>query len=335
VSAASAAAVRPLTARERQAVTAAAIGTGVLGLLGFANSFARVNEAAAGSFGWWAWTVPLGIDLGIAVFAGLELVLARLDMRARWLRLIPWTLIAVTVYLNVAKETDAFGVIAHAALPGLWVVAVEVAAHVIRLRVGLACGTRMERIRHSRWLLAPVATAALWRRMVLWEIRSYPEALRRERARLLALTELQDTYGRMAWRWRAPRRARALYRLGELAPMTDPSPAVRRTEAAHGAPELVKPPPSTPALPQARPSRAQIPGAGQVRRTGRRTPEQLRAAAAAYLAEHPDASARRLSEAIGTRWKTANALLADLRPTAVEADEANHKPDDGKAEDVA
>ena len=28
----------------------------------------------------------------------------------------------------------------------------------------------------------------------------------------------QDTYGRLAWRWRAPRRTRALYRLGELAP---------------------------------------------------------------------------------------------------------------------
>jgi len=57
--------------------------------------------------------------------------------------------------------------------------------------------------------------------MVLWEIRSYPDALARERARLLALTTLQDTYGRLAWRWRAPRRERALYRLGELAPAAE------------------------------------------------------------------------------------------------------------------
>src|SRR5258707_709534 len=47
---------------------------------------------------------------------------------------------------------------------------------------------------------------------------SYPDALTRERARLLALTDLQDPYGPLAWRWRAPRRTRALYRLGELAP---------------------------------------------------------------------------------------------------------------------
>jgi hypothetical protein len=54
--------------------------------------------------------------------------------------------------------------------------------------------------------------------MVLWEIRSYPDALARERDRILARTRLQDTYGRIAWRWKAPRRERALYRLGELAP---------------------------------------------------------------------------------------------------------------------
>jgi hypothetical protein len=89
---------------------------------------------------------------------------------------------------------------------------------VARVRAGLAAGTALDRIRLSRWLLAPLPTARLARRMVLWEVRSYPDALRRERDRLLALTELQDTYGRLAWRWRAPRRIRALYRLGELAP---------------------------------------------------------------------------------------------------------------------
>jgi hypothetical protein len=67
--------------------------------------------------------------------------------------------------------------------------------------------------------------------MVLWETPSYPEALRRERDRVLARTELQDTWGAVLWRWRAPRRARALYRLGELAPAgalpsAGPTPAV-------------------------------------------------------------------------------------------------------------
>jgi hypothetical protein len=214
---------RRLSEGEYTSVATVAALVAVLGLLGFVNSFAAVMVAAAPSFGRLAFTVPLGIDLGIAIFAALDIVLARLDMRVRWLRLIPWTLTAATVYLNVASEHTAFGRIAHAVLPGLWVAAVEVGAHVVRIRAGIEAGTRMESIRPSRWVLAPWPTLKLWRRMVLWEIRSYPDALMRERARVLALTDLQDTYGRWAWRRNAPRRVRALYRLGELTPATGPA----------------------------------------------------------------------------------------------------------------
>src|SRR5690606_38017220 len=102
-------------------------------------------------------------------------------------------------------------------LPLLWVIAIEVGAHVVRRHADLARPDHMDGIRRSRWLLAPLATVCLWRRMVLWEIRSYPEALGQERERILAKTELQDRYGRL-WRWKATRRERALYRLGELTP---------------------------------------------------------------------------------------------------------------------
>lgn len=209
---------RALTPAERRTVATVAVATAFLGLLGFANSFTRVQAAAGSSFGHLAWTVPLGVDVGIATFSALDIVLARLDMRMRALRLIPWTLTAATVYLNIADETTWFGRIAHAVLPGLWVVAVEVAAHTARLRAGLAAGTHMDRVRRARWVLAFPSTARLWRRMVLWEVRSYPVALTRERDRLLAKTALQDVYGGFAWRWRAPRRERMLFRLGELVP---------------------------------------------------------------------------------------------------------------------
>jgi len=209
---------RPLTRGERHAVSVTGVLAAVLGLIGFANSFRAVADAARASFGALAVTVPIGVDLGIAVFSALDIVLARLDLRRRWVRLVPWSLTAATVYLNVTGQHTGFARVAHAVFPALWVIAVEVAAHVVRVRAGLAAGTAMDRIRPSRWLLAPVPTARLMRRMVLWEIRSYPDALKRERDRLLALTELQDTYGRHAWRWRAPRRTRALYRLGELTP---------------------------------------------------------------------------------------------------------------------
>ncbi len=209
---------RPLTDGEMTAARTVAVLAAALGLLGFVNSFRAVARAAQASFGELAPTVPLGIDLAIAVFSAMDIVLARLDMRPRWVRLVPWSLTAVTIYLNAAGQPTWFGRVAHAVFPALWVVAVSLAAHVIRVRAQLAAGTAIDRIRVSRWLLAPLRTALLWRRMVLWEIRSYPGALTRERARLLAVTGLQDTYGVLAWRWRAPRRVRTLYRLGELTP---------------------------------------------------------------------------------------------------------------------
>ncbi|MGH3500940.1 MAG: DUF2637 domain-containing protein [Nocardioidaceae bacterium] len=230
---------RPLSEGEYTAVAVVTGAVAVLAALGFANSFAAVQAAARASFGGLAFTVPLAVDLGIAVFAALDIVLARLDMRTRWLRMIPWSLVAVTIYLNVAAAHTVFGQVAHGVLPGLWVVAVEAGAHVIRTRAGLASTTRMDAIRRSRWLLAFFSTAALWRRMVLWEIRSYPAALARERDRLLALTELQDAYGRIAWRWRAPRKARALYKLGELTPSRT-LPAVADADTS-GGPSPVSP----------------------------------------------------------------------------------------------
>ncbi|MFI6637391.1 DUF2637 domain-containing protein [Nonomuraea fuscirosea] len=208
---------RPLTEGEQTAVAVTAAAVAGLGLLGFVISFATVAEAAEPSFGWFAWIVPLGIDLGIAVFSALDIVLARLGMRLRLLRVVPWSLTAATVYLNVSGEDTLFGIVAHATLPGLWAVAVEVGAYAIRKRADLAKPDHMESIRLSRWLLAFPSTLALWRRMALWEIRSYPNALARERDRILARTDLQDRYGWL-WRFKATRRERALYRLGELTP---------------------------------------------------------------------------------------------------------------------
>ncbi|MEV0387898.1 DUF2637 domain-containing protein [Nonomuraea sp. NPDC050643] len=260
---------RPLSEGEHTAVMVTAAVTGVLGLLGFVNSFDRVAEAAAPSFGWFAWTVPLGIDLGIAVFSALDIVLARLGMRLPWLRLIPWALTAATIYLNVetyllADQIDGFAVVSHAVLPLLWVLAVEVGAHVIRKRANLTKADRMDGIRRSRWLLAPLPTFALWRRMVLWEIRSYPDALGRERDRILAKTDLQDRYGLM-WQFKATRRERALYRLGELAP---------KDTITVEAIQITPPVPAPAALPPAPPRKRTSPASTKrTRATKRPTPD--------------------------------------------------------------
>ena len=296
---------RPLSGGERRAVAVTGALAAVLGLIGFANSFRAVADAARASFGELAVTVPVGVDLGIAVFSALDIVLARLDLRPRWVRLVPWTLTAATVYLNVAGQHTGFARVAHAVFPALWVIAVEVAAHVVRVRAGLAAGTAMDRIRPSRWLLAPVPTARLMRRMVLWEIRSYPDALRRERDRLLALTELQDTYGCHAWRWRAPRRTRALYRLGELTPAsTQPGtcPWPRPAPALPAAP--------APRAPKGAPAVRTAPASGRTRPGAPRTPDRTRTPAPAVTSE--DAEVHFAADLAEGRVPSARRIKADL-----------------------
>ncbi|MFI0424587.1 DUF2637 domain-containing protein [Spongiactinospora sp. 9N601] len=289
---------KPLSQGERTTVNVTAAATAVLGLLGFVISFATVASAAAPSFGRLAWIVPLGVDLGIAVFSALDIVLARLGMRLRWLRLIPWTLTAATVYLNIATYLSAplvdwFAVVSHAVLPLLWVMAVEVGAHTVRKRADLAKADRRDGIRRSRWLLAPLATFALWRRMVLWEIRSYPAALARERDRILAKTDLQDRYGRL-WRAKATRRERALYRLGELVPAS--------------AREVVR---SAPPKPPAPKYGKATPDVTDLIPVGRRVAADLNARGLPLTRDRPRAAVRQSGRSIST--DRAGVLLARLR----------------------
>ncbi|MFI7462795.1 DUF2637 domain-containing protein [Nonomuraea sp. NPDC049646] len=307
---------RPLTEGERTAISTTAAVTGALGLLGFVNSFERVATAAEPSFEWFAWTVPLGIDLGIAAFSALDIVLARLGMRLGWLRFIPWALTAATVYLNVAAyltvpgRTDWFAVVAHALLPLLWVIAIEVGAHVVRKHAELARPDHMDGIRRSRWLLAPLATVSLWRRMVLWEIRSYPEALGRERERILARTELQDRYG-LLWRWKATRRERALYRLGELTPRHMQLPVATLPELE--APSTALPPaaPRRHGRGPKRPQNTTSPNVGDLLPLGRHI-------AADLISQGEPLTRDRLRDAIRNRGQSistdrAGALLAQLK----------------------
>jgi hypothetical protein len=212
---------RPAIGEVERAAWAAVVAlTSALGVGGFIISFERVNDAMRPYFGGLAWMVPIGVDLGIFVFTALDLLMAYRDLRSVWLRYVPRALVAVTIYLNVVGVEDLQGKVAHAVLPGLWVIAVEVAGLAARMVFGLATGrARLERIRRSRWLLAPIATARLRRRMVLREETSFTAARDRDLAFELAKADMRDRYGPVSWRWKAPRRERLLLRRGEVAPV--------------------------------------------------------------------------------------------------------------------
>lgn len=215
--------VPPLSRGERGLLGAVALLAVGVGGLGLASSF----DAVAGAGARWGfgnpWMLPVGIDVAIPVFTAANLLLIRVNMPLVWVRFVPWVLTLVTCWLNVAAGHSLSAKVAHGTMPLLWVVLSEVAAHVYASRIGAATGARMERVRRSRWLLAFPSTFALWRRMVLWEITSYTDALSRERERQLARADLRERHGR-GWRRKAPRRTRVMLKLGELAPERTPLP---------------------------------------------------------------------------------------------------------------
>jgi hypothetical protein len=207
----------PLSTTEKTLLGIVIPAGGGVGGLGLVASFDSVSSAAARWGFTAAWMLPIGIDLAIPVFTAANLLLIRLGMPLAWVRFVPWSLTLVTCWLNIAAGKSVSAKVAHGAMPLLWVVLSEIAAHIYAVRIGAATGARMDRIRRSRWLFAPCTTLMLWRRMVLWETTDYREALTLEKQRLTVRAELRETYGR-AWRRKAPHRDLVLLKLGELAP---------------------------------------------------------------------------------------------------------------------
>ncbi|MEU6160950.1 DUF2637 domain-containing protein [Streptomyces sp. NPDC047130] len=213
--------VPPLTKPEMGLAGFGALAAAGVGALGLVSSFDAVSEAAA-AWGFGApWMLPVGIDIAIPVFTVANLLLIRMDMALGWVRFVPWALTAVTCGLNVAAGHGLWAKVAHGTMPLLWVVFSEIGAHIYATRIGAVTGRRMEKVRFSRWLLAPLSTFGLWRRMTLWEITSYSDALVRERERQLTRADLRERHGRL-WRFKAPRRERVLLKMGELSPSTEP-----------------------------------------------------------------------------------------------------------------
>ncbi|WP_112137193.1 DUF2637 domain-containing protein [Glycomyces dulcitolivorans] len=186
-----------------------------LAMLGFIISFGTQVDELEPFFGSGAWMIPVGIDVGIVAFAALNLVLARIDISMPWLRAVPAVLTAATLYINVNAHDEPLARIAHVVLPGLWVIASEVGTHVVKVRAGLAAGTRTESLGIARWVLSPVTTARLWRHMRLWGVRTAEAAREVESTRLEAKAALRFRYGAF-WRLTAPVQLRTAYQLRRL-----------------------------------------------------------------------------------------------------------------------
>ncbi|WP_432154744.1 DUF2637 domain-containing protein [Streptomyces tricolor] len=171
------------------AIVAAALALAAIGLyLSFEHvaQFAH-EELRFGSLGK-GQLFAVGVDVGIMVMIAVDLLMAWLKRPISWIRYPVWLLTAATVVLNAASGApkgrawellDYVAAGAHGVVPVLFIMVVELGRTSID-RVVRPDQAERDSIPWLRWVLAPVATARIFRRMRLWGVTSYPEMIRRD-----------------------------------------------------------------------------------------------------------------------------------------------------------
>ncbi|QNP70953.1 DUF2637 domain-containing protein [Streptomyces roseirectus] len=235
-----------LTRMHRVLIGVVVAGAVIIAGIGFAGSYAAVRELAIKKgFGNFSYVFPIGIDAGICVLLALDLLLTWIRIPFPLLRQTAWLLTMATIAFNgAAAWPDPLGVGMHAVIPVLFVVAVEAARHAVGRIADITADRHMEGVRITRWLLSPVPTFLLWRRMKLWELRSYDQVIKLEQDRLVYQARLQSRFGR-SWRRKAPVESVMPLRLARYGiPLSETAPA--GLAAAGIEPVLIPPPPPIP-----------------------------------------------------------------------------------------
>jgi hypothetical protein len=216
-----------LTRTHRILIALVVTGAVIIAAIGFAGSYAAVRELAVRKgFGDFSLVFPIGIDAGICVLLALDLLLTWLRIPFPLLRQTAWLLTVATIAFNgAASWPDPLGVGMHAVIPVLFVVSVEAARHAVGRIADITADKHMEGVRLTRWLLSPIPTFKLWRRMKLWELRSYEQVIRLEQDRLIYQARLQARFGR-GWRRKAPIESLMPLRLAKYGvPLAETAPA--------------------------------------------------------------------------------------------------------------
>lgn len=180
-----------LTGTQKWTAGAIVIAALVLAGIGLYLSFEHVAEFAFkelrfGSLGK-GQLFAVGVDVGIMVMIAVDLLMAWLKRPISWIRYPVWLLTASTVVLNAAsgapegawKLLDYVAAGAHGVVPILFITVVELGRDAID-RVVRPEQAERDSIPLLRWILAPIATARIFRRMRLWGVTSYPEMIRRD-----------------------------------------------------------------------------------------------------------------------------------------------------------
>lgn len=179
---------------------------------------------------------PLELDGGLVVITLVDIVFTWIGHPSAWLRFLARLLGIGTIAANVAAGwPDPVGAFDRAFAPVIIVALTEAVRSLLLRRNEDVQRERArkagERIPRIRWLLDPGGTVAIWKRMRLWNERSYPKAIGMELERLVAIEKLSARYPQ-GWRQSAPahlvlmltRGVRMADALAMVAELTAPEP---------------------------------------------------------------------------------------------------------------
>lgn len=262
-----------LTRMHRVLIGVVVAGAVIIAGIGFAGSYAAVRELALKKgFGNFSYVFPIGIDAGICVLLALDLLLTWIRIPFPLLRQTAWLLTTATIAFNgAAAWPDPLGVGMHAVIPILFVVSVEAARHAIGRIADITADKHMEGVRLTRWLLSPVPTFLLWRRMKLWELRSYEQVIKLEQERLVYQARLRSRFGR-AWRRKAPVESLMPLRLARYGvPLAETAPA--GLAAAGIEPALIPPAPQQTEVAAGSRAAGQVPAPQRAAASGEQRPQ--------------------------------------------------------------
>ncbi|MCX4598335.1 DUF2637 domain-containing protein [Streptomyces sp. NBC_01549] len=194
----------------RALAVVAGTGGAILAAIGFTGSYNTLRHLAESKgFGQFSYAFPIGIDAGILVLLAMDLYLTRKRASLPLLRWMAHGLTAATVAFNAAAPegplaADPLAASMHGIIPILFIVAVEAARHYIGRMADLVAGVHTGNPPLSRWLLAPVPTWLIWRRLKMWSLSSYQIVVTRQKEITIYRQMLKKRYGRLRWRFKAP-----------------------------------------------------------------------------------------------------------------------------------
>jgi len=181
-----------LSRGQRAAVgVSVALGLG-LAAYGVAGSYQTLSGLAKRTGVPLAPLVPVGIDGGLIGVVVLDLVLSWIGQPISWLRQFVRILTVGTVAASAAAGwPDLVSAGLNVAAPLMLLAMVEAGRTVLLRRINSPDGRTRDPIPVARWVLAPWPTWLMWRRMVMWRIPGFPDALEAEQERHVAESQLR------------------------------------------------------------------------------------------------------------------------------------------------